>query len=100
MSTSYSSSTTSFPWLSSTENSELTRSAVHLQDNSFARTPRKIPSPSVVDAGLKLRCLATYVLELRAFARLGPYRKHSFPFIVACIRVYKTVAWQRVDQIR
>jgi hypothetical protein len=28
------------------------------------------------------------------------HRKYSFPSIVACIRVYRAVAWQRVDQIR
>jgi hypothetical protein len=41
----------------------------------------------------------TQVLYLRAFARSGPHRKHSFPSIVVSIRVYKAVAWQRVDQI-
>jgi hypothetical protein len=53
-----------------------------------------------VDACLKLRCLATDFLYLRAFARRGKHRKHSFPSTVASIRVYKAVAWQRVDQIR
>jgi hypothetical protein len=37
---------------------------------------------------------------LRAFTRSGPHRKHSFPSIVASIRVYRAVAWQRIDQIR
>jgi hypothetical protein len=36
----------------------------------------------------------------RAFARRGPHRKHIFPSIIASIRVYEAVAWQRVDQIR
>jgi hypothetical protein len=58
--------------------------------NSFPRTPRKAPSPIVVNACLLLRCLATYFLYLRAFDRRGPYRTHTFPSIVACIRVYKT----------
>jgi hypothetical protein len=47
-----------------------------------------------------LRCLATDFLERRAFAWRGPQRKHSFFSVVACIRVYKAVAWQRVDRIR
>jgi hypothetical protein len=59
--------------------------------SAFARTPRKTPSPIVVGACLPLRCLATDFLYLRTFARRGPQRKHSFPSIVACIRVYKTV---------
>jgi hypothetical protein len=33
-------------------------------------------------------------------ARHGPHRKHSVSSIVACIRVYRAVAWQRVDHIR
>jgi hypothetical protein len=37
---------------------------------------------------------------IRDFSRRGPHRKHSFPSIVASIRVYEAVAWQRVDQIR
>jgi hypothetical protein len=53
-----------------------------------------------VDACLQLRCLATHFLYLRAFARRESHRKHSFPSIVAFIRVYKAVAWQRIDQIR
>jgi hypothetical protein len=93
-------SSTNFPWLSPTENSELTRRAIRLQDNSFARTPRKTTSPVVLDACLRLRCLAIDFLQLRGLARRTPHRKYSFPSIVACIRVYKAVAWQRVDQIR
>jgi hypothetical protein len=53
-----------------------------------------------VDACLQLRCLATDFLQLRVFARIGPHRKHIFLSIVACIRVYRAVAWQRVDQTR
>jgi hypothetical protein len=52
-----------------------------------------------VDACLPLRCLATDFLQLRTPARRGPHRKHCFPSIVACIRVYKAAAWQRIDQI-
>jgi hypothetical protein len=29
----------------------------------------------------------------------GVHTKHSFPSVVACIRVYRAVAWQRVDEI-
>jgi hypothetical protein len=53
-----------------------------------------------VDACLQLRYLATDFLQLSAPAQRGPHRTRSFPFIVACIRVYKTVAWKRVDKIR
>jgi hypothetical protein len=53
-----------------------------------------------VDAYLLLRCLAADFIYLRAFGLNGPHRKHYFPSIVACIRVYKVVAWQRADQIR
>jgi hypothetical protein len=59
----------------------------------------KNPSPIVVDACLQLRCLATDFLYLRAFAWSGPHRK-QFPFYCCLIRVYRAVAWQRVDQIR
>jgi hypothetical protein len=38
-------------------------------------------------------------IHVRAFARRGSHRKHGFPSIVASIRVYAAVAWQRVDQI-
>jgi hypothetical protein len=37
---------------------------------------------------------------VRSFARRGPNRKHSFPSSVACIRVYRAVAWERVNHIR
>jgi accessory gene regulator protein AgrB len=53
-----------------------------------------------MDACLQLRCLATDFLYLRAFVRSGPHRNHSFPCIVASIRVYRAVAWHRIDQIR
>jgi hypothetical protein len=53
-----------------------------------------------VDACLYLHCLVTDFLYLCAFARRGPHRKQSFASIVASIRVYSAVAWQRVDQIR
>jgi hypothetical protein len=43
--------------------------------------------------------LAANFLYLRAFARRGSHRKQSYPSIVASIRVYRAVAWQRVDQI-
>jgi hypothetical protein len=39
-------------------------------------------------------------IYIRAIARLGPHTKHSFPSIVASIRVYGAVAWKRVDQVR
>jgi hypothetical protein len=78
-------SSTNFPWLSSTENSELNCSAVYFWDNSFSRTPPKTPSPIVVDPCLPLRCLATDFLYLCPVARRGPHREHSFPSIVeAC----------------
>jgi hypothetical protein len=44
--------------------------------------------------------VAIAFLQLRAHAWRGQHRKHSFPSIVACILVYRAVAWQRVDQIR
>ena len=40
-----------------------------------------------MDACLQLRCLASHILELRAFARRGPHRKYSFSSFVASIRV-------------
>jgi hypothetical protein len=58
--------------LSSAENSEL-KSQLH----SFARTPRKTPFPTVLDACLQLRCLATHFLRLRDFALRGPHRIHG-----------------------
>jgi hypothetical protein len=54
------------------------------------RTTQKT-QPLVVDACLPLSCLATDFLYLRAFARRGPHRKHSFPSVVASIRVYRAV---------
>jgi hypothetical protein len=52
-----------------------------------------------VGACLQLRYLTTDFLYLRAFARRGPHRKHSFPSIVDSIHVYIALAWQLVDQI-
>jgi accessory gene regulator protein AgrB len=49
---------------------------------------------------LQLHCLATDFLYLRAFARHGPHRKHSFPSIVASLGFYRAVAWQDVEKIR
>jgi hypothetical protein len=58
-----SSSATSFPWLSPTENwNYWTRSAIRLYGSSFARIPRKTPSSSVVDACLQLRFLTLDLL--------------------------------------
>jgi hypothetical protein len=54
----------------------------------------------VVDACLQMRCLATEFLHLRTFFRHGSHRKHSFLSIVASLRAYRAVAWQRVDPIR
>jgi hypothetical protein len=51
-----------------------------------------------VDACLQLRCLAIYFLQFRAPAWRKPNRKHNFPSVVASIRVYRAVAWQRVYQ--
>jgi hypothetical protein len=52
-----------------------------------------------MDACLPLRFLTTdfYISMLLLCAdRI----ENSFPSIVACIRVYRTVAWQLVDQMR
>jgi hypothetical protein len=51
-----------------------------------------------VDACLQLRCLATDFYSSLLF--LGTdHIEISFPSIVASIRVYRAIAWQRVDQI-
>jgi hypothetical protein len=63
---------------------QLNRSAVCFQDNSFARTPRKTRSPIVVDACLSLRCLATDFLYLYDFGRRGLNRKQSISIVEAC----------------
>jgi hypothetical protein len=93
-----SSSTMNFPWPSPTEN-WLTRNADCLQDNSSARTARKIQSSFDMNACLQLRCLAIDVLSFRAFVRRRPHRKHSFPYIIVMFlgsvyRVFKPV-WRR-----
>jgi hypothetical protein len=92
--TSNSSSTRNFQRLSATRN-WLSGSIDCLQDNSSARTPRKTPPSFVKNACLELRCLAIYVLLLRAFAWRGPHRK-EFPvycchFLKGCI--YRS--WRR-----
>jgi hypothetical protein len=63
-------------------------------------TPRKTSYHIVVDICLQLRCLATDFLYHGAFYQRGSHRKHSFLSLVASIRVYRAVAWQRVDRIR
>ena len=52
---------------------------------------------------LKLRVTWSVSLTHCSVVLLGhstSHREHNSPSIVACIRVYKAVAWQRVDQIR
>jgi hypothetical protein len=48
---------------------------------------------------LQLSTLARVAL-LHAPARREPHGKHNFPFIVTSMRLYSSVAWQRIVQIR
>jgi hypothetical protein len=94
-----------FPWLSSTENSHC---HCHISVTPFVFEISPLHGPHgkhrLPLLGMHVcRCVPWQQIFLYiypCFARRGQHRKHSLPSIAAAIRVYRAVAWQRVDQIR